>query len=162
MNSSDNKKPIVSVYCVNHMFRLRKIDSGCCPPEELTDAFLGALIESMIHPGWDENKGEVKKHSCDSPCAMETFIVIGRPYNNNVMEAIECAFKKKTTIWIKEYERKVSEFYGHQMQMTAIMMNAWLCTNMCEVDDVWVFWEPIRTTAGWVINEETVDQNESQ
>ena len=78
----------VSVYCIQSYFKGRPIrqDSEL---DELTEKFLDHLAKSMIHPGWDYEKDELLKHVCTSNCTLETFIVMGRPYTENVEEAIK-------------------------------------------------------------------------
>ena len=53
------------------------------------------------------------------------------------------AYKKTTDKLVIELERKVSKFYGCRMMLVAIRMDGWLC-NSKELDDVYLYWEPME------------------
>ena len=45
-------------------------------------------------------------------------------------------------ILVKEFERKISAFYKTDMELVAIAMDAWLCPEFRELDNVVLFLEP--------------------
>ena len=78
-----------SIYEVRHYFRARRIDPESEPPEDLIEDFLIQLTESMIHQGWSDEENRLIPHRCTNRCTLETFIVIGRPFTYNVLEAVK-------------------------------------------------------------------------
>ena len=55
-------------------------------------------------------------------------------HNNNFL--LSARRRPFSEFLVKEYERKVSEFYGADIHLTAIGMDCWLCTNNREIDNV--------------------------
>ncbi len=45
-------------------------------------------------------------------------------------------------ILIEEFERKLSAFYGTEMELVALTMDTWLCPGFREIDNVILFLEP--------------------
>ena len=45
-------------------------------------------------------------------------------------------------IMVREFEKKISEFYNTEIKLTTIAMDAWLCSNDREVDNVIFCLEP--------------------
>ena len=37
---------------------------------------------------------------------------------------------------LREFEYKISEFYGTQLMLATLAMDAWLCANVREIDNV--------------------------
>ena len=54
--------------------------------------------------------------------------------------------KKYVGFLVREYEKKVSLFYGCEMEVVAIAMECWLCANVRDIDNVNIYWEPVKTT----------------
>ena len=79
----------LSVYQTSFYYRGRLVDEDCEPPSSFTDGFLDQLTSGIIHPGWSVDSHEIIKHSCKAECALETFIIMGRPYTKNIMEAVD-------------------------------------------------------------------------
>ena len=77
----------LSVYGIQSHFRGRMIRQDA-ELDELIEAFLSHLIGSMVHQGWSYENNELLRHVCSSNCTLETFIVMGRPYTNNVEDAL--------------------------------------------------------------------------
>ena len=75
-------------YEVKYFYRGRRIHEDDEPPSNLTERFLDLMTNGLVHPGWSHETDEVSQHSCDDNCAIETCIVIGRPYTNSVLEAV--------------------------------------------------------------------------
>lgn len=50
-------------------------------------------------------------------------------------------------ILIKEFERKISAFYGTDMELVALAMDSWLCPGYRELDNVVFFLEPTVKTS---------------
>lgn len=88
-DTSSNSLPELNVYETRHFFRGRQIDPETLPPENITESFLDGLVGPMIHRGFEDDSLELKRHSCDSRCAIETFIVMGKPYTKNLREAVD-------------------------------------------------------------------------
>ena len=44
----------------------------------------------------------------------------------------------------KEFEKKLSQFYGMEIYISTIAMDTWLCSNMKEIDNVVICLEPIN------------------
>lgn len=45
---------------------------------------------------------------------------------------------------VQEFEMKISEFYGTEMELVAIAMDSWLCPGFRELDNVVLFLEPTK------------------
>ena len=45
-------------------------------------------------------------------------------------------------ILIREFERKISAYYGTEMELVALTMDTWLCPGFREIDNVILFLEP--------------------
>ena len=41
-----------------------------------------------------------------------------------------------------EFERKISKYYGLRMKLVALSMDIWYCTNIKDVDNIDLYWEP--------------------
>ena len=89
MSDSYDQTVSISVYQTFYYYRGRLMDEDSEPPSNFTDKFLDSLTAGLIHPGWSEERQEVIAHSCREECALETFIILGRPYTNNIREAVD-------------------------------------------------------------------------
>ena len=78
-----------SVYDVKYFYRGRQIRSDSTPGNDFTASFLDHLTMGMIHPGWSFEKDDFLKHACDEMCALESYLVIGRPFVNTVKDALK-------------------------------------------------------------------------
>ena len=78
-----------TVYGIKYFFRGRRIAVENEPPTDLVDVFLDFVAEGLVMPGTENDAKEQHKHYCDEVCAIETCVVIGRPYTNSVKEAFE-------------------------------------------------------------------------
>ena len=60
------------------------------------------------------------------------------------MISIICFSKKRPgmLILIREFERKISAYYGTEMELVALTMDTWLCPGFREIDNVILFLEP--------------------
>ena len=77
------------VYTVNFYFRGRRIAEECEPPTNLIEDFLDMLANSLIHEDWNEDEGTFIEHDyCTEECAIETCIIMGRPYTCSLREAL--------------------------------------------------------------------------
>ena len=83
---SVNSANSTAVYGVKYFFRGRRIAAENEPPPDLVDVFLDFIIGGLAYPGSDTDG---HKHYCDENCAIETCIVMGRPYTDSVKEALE-------------------------------------------------------------------------
>ena len=78
-----------TVYGIKYFFRGRRIAVENEPPSDLIDVFLDFVADGLVIPGSGNVAKEQHKHYCDESCAIETCIVLGRPYTNSVKEAFE-------------------------------------------------------------------------
>ena len=77
-----------AVYETKFFFRGRRIAEANEPPSDVVEVFLDFIAAGLVVPGSDS--GEEGQHKyCDDNCAIETCIVIGRPYTASVKEAFE-------------------------------------------------------------------------
>ena len=83
---SDKK---LDVYSVRFFFRGREIRSENEPPRNIVVEYLNFVTSGIAHPGWDDEKDDLKVHLCSINCGMEACIVWGRPYTDSVMEAFD-------------------------------------------------------------------------
>ena len=83
----------LSVYQTSYFYRGRLVDEDYEPPSNFTDKFLDELTAGITHPGWSVDAHELIKHSCKAECALETFLVMGRPYTKNIKEALSWLVK---------------------------------------------------------------------
>ena len=44
----------------------------------------------------------------------------------------------------KEFEAKLSQFYGMDIYLSTLAMDTWLCSNLKEVDNVVMCFEPVN------------------
>ena len=79
----------LSVYGVTFFYRGRMIHEDFEPPSNFTDKFLDELTLGLVHPGWSMERNEVISHSCKAECALETFIIMGRPYTKDLKTAVD-------------------------------------------------------------------------
>ena len=79
----------LSVYQTYFYYRGRLVDEDCEPPSNFTDKFLDKLTAGLTHPGWSTESHELIKHSCKAECALETFIIMGRPYTDSIQQAVD-------------------------------------------------------------------------
>ena len=79
----------LSVYGVAFFYRARLIHEDYEPPSNFTDKFLDELTSELVHQGWSEERKELIPHSCKAECALETFIIMGRPFTKNVKTAVD-------------------------------------------------------------------------
>ena len=79
----------LSVYQTSFYYRGRLMDEDCEPPSNFTDRFLDSFTAGLIHPGWSIESQELIEHSCKAECALETFILMGRPYTKDIKEAVD-------------------------------------------------------------------------
>ena len=79
----------LDVYETKHFFRGQQVDPDCIPPENLTVGLLDGITRSMVHSGYTDDHLEIKKHFCDNKCAMETFIVMGRPFTRDLKDSVD-------------------------------------------------------------------------
>ena len=86
---SVNSVNSTAVYGVKYFFRGRRIAAENDPPADLVDVFLDFITGGLVCPGFDQEGAERHKHFCDENCAIETCIVLGRPYTDSVKEALE-------------------------------------------------------------------------
>ena len=86
---SMNSVNTTAVYGVKYFFRGRRIAAENEPPADLVDVFLDFVTGGLVRPGADIDEAEGHKHYCDENCAIETCIVLGRPYTDSVKEALE-------------------------------------------------------------------------
>ena len=42
---------------------------------------------------------------------------------------------------LHEFEEKCSQFYGIKLKLVALSMDAWLCTNIKDLDNIDLFWD---------------------
>ena len=86
---TDESMVKLDVYDTKHFFRGQQIDPESIPPENLTEGLLDGITCSMIHTGFSDDGLDVKKHFCDNKCAMETFVVMGRPFTRNLKDSVD-------------------------------------------------------------------------
>ena len=79
----------LSVYQTFYYYRGRLVDEDFEPPSNFTDRFLDHLTAGLIHPGWSEERQQIITHACKAECALETVIIMGRPYTKDVKEAVD-------------------------------------------------------------------------
>ena len=79
----------LSVYGVSFFYRGRLIHEDFEPPSNFTDKFLDELTSGLVHPGWSVERNEIIPHSCKAECALETFIIMGRPYTKDLKTAVD-------------------------------------------------------------------------
>lgn len=87
----------LSVYQTFFYYRGRLMDEDSEPPSNFTDKFLDSLTAGLIHPGWSEDLQDIAEHACKEECALETFIVMGRPYTKNIREAVDWLVTSKNS-----------------------------------------------------------------
>jgi len=77
------------VYAVSFYFRGRRIADECEPPTNLVEDFLDFIANSLVHRNWDSLNGTFEEHEyCTEECAIETCIIMGRPYTCSLREAL--------------------------------------------------------------------------
>ena len=45
---------------------------------------------------------------------------------------------------MKEFERKLSQFYGIELTLVTLIMDVWICPNEREIDNVVLMLEPTQ------------------
>ena len=68
-----------------------------------------------------------------------------------IEHALTCVFRENrlgTALLIKDFEKKISDFYGIDLMMTTLACDAWICENDRELDNVVITFEPkdVRTS----------------
>ena len=86
-NSSGSK---TEIYNVKFYFRGRRIAEENEPPANLIDDFLEFLANGLVQREWDESRDSYVEHDyCTDECAIETCIIMGRPYTSSLRAAME-------------------------------------------------------------------------
>ena len=72
-------------------------------------------------------------------------------YNTHTEHVLTCVFRENrpgTALVIKDFEKKISDFYGIDLMMTTLACDAWICENDRELDNVVITFEPkdVRTS----------------
>lgn len=135
-----------TVYGIKFFFRGRQLDEESEPPSNLIDDFIDLLIGGLARNEWDAEKDQEIEHDfCTEECAIETCIVMGRPYATSLEEALAAAKNRKGMLWVLyELEKKLSEFYETEIRVETLVMDTWLCCKMKEVDNVVICLEPVN------------------
>ena len=101
----------LSVYQTFYYYRGRLIDEDFEPPSNFTDKFLDHLTAGLIHPGWSEERQQIITHACKAECALETVIIMGRPYTKDVKQAVDwlvLSSQKPTNLTLVKNDRACS------------------------------------------------------
>lgn len=86
----NDKGSRTTVYSCSFYYRGRRITDECEPPTDLIDDFLDFLADGLVQNEWDETNDAFIEHDyCTEHCAIETCVILGRPYTKSLREAFE-------------------------------------------------------------------------